>query len=114
MSCYIRHVIASNVIMITVRATTSSCCPSRSQLDSFGLLMPVCTADDLDHYSRERRSVPMAAGANHLNRVMPSHLIVQHARRVLVDKEAVPIGSRAVRNLADDLSGSQRQRKEQA
>ncbi len=114
MSCYIRHVIASNAITMTVTPTTSSCCPSRSQLESFGLLTPVCTVHDLDHSSRERRSVHMAAGANHLNRVIPSHLIVWHARRALADKEAVPIGSQAVRNLANHLSGSQRQPKEQA
>ncbi len=111
---YIRHVIASNAITMTVRATTSSCCPSRSQLEFFGLLMHVCTVNDLDRHSRERRSVQMATGANRLNRVIPSHLVVRHARRALVHKDAVPIGRQAVRSLADDLSGSQRQPQEQA
>ena len=45
---------------------------------------------------------------------MPNRLIVRDARRVVGDEEAVRIGSQAVRNLADDLSGSQRQPKEQA
>jgi hypothetical protein len=45
---------------------------------------------------------------------MRNRLIVRHGRRVLVKEEAVLIGSQAVRNLADDLSDSQRQPKEQA
>jgi hypothetical protein len=58
-----------------------------------GLLMSVCTVNDLDHLSRKRRPLPVEAGMNHLNPVIPGHPIGWNAGRPLVHEEAVPIGS---------------------
>jgi len=65
--------------------------------------------------SLARTAIGTCAGcANHPDPAMRNRRIVRHVRRVLVEEQAVPIGSQAVRNLADDLSGSRRQPKELA